>query len=146
MTNPEKIVLITIATMILTQVTKFIIHSLVRKTMDEKILFSTGGMPSSHSAMVSALTMSIFLYDGFGYPFAISLILMLVVAHDSAGVRYEASKHARDINVIKAKLNLIENIETEELKLKESLGHRPREVMIGILLGVLFAILGYNML
>lgn len=146
MSNPEKIIVITITALVLAQLLKFVIHSLVKKTIDEKILFSTGGMPSSHSAIVTALTTSIYLFDGLGYPFVISLILMLIVTHDSSGVRYEASKHARDINIIKAKLNLIENIETEEKKLKESLGHRPREVVVGMIFGAVCAIIGYYIL
>jgi len=142
----EKIIIITISTMLFAQILKFIIHSLIKRTIDEGILVSTGGMPSSHSALVTSLVCSIYIYDGVGYPFVISLILALVVIHDSFGVRYEASKHAKDINIVKAKLNLIDNIETEEKKLKESLGHKPIEVIAGIVLGVIMAIIGNQVL
>ncbi len=141
---PYLIIIITISSLIIAQVTKFFIASIVNKKVDEMVLFSTGGMPSSHSALVTSLTTSIGLFiQPIGVEFTIALVLALVVVHDSFGIRYEASKHARELNQIKLRLNLIENIDVEEKKLKEALGHRPREVAAGIILGALLSFIGY---
>lgn len=141
---PYIIIIITISSLLIAQITKFFITSIVNKKIDEMVLFSTGGMPSSHSALVTSLTTAIGLFiQPIGVEFTIALVLALVVVHDSFGIRYEASKHARELNQIKLRLNLIENIDIEEKKLKEALGHRPREVAAGILLGVLLAFMGY---
>lgn len=141
---PYIIIIITISSLLIAQITKFFITSIVNKKIDEMVLFSTGGMPSSHSALVTSLTTAIGLFiQPIGVEFTIALVLALVVVHDSFGIRYEASKHARELNQIKLRLNLIENIDVEEKKLKEALGHRPREVAAGILLGILLAFMGY---
>ena len=146
--NAEAVIIISLSAMFIAQVAKFVIDALINKRLDESILISTGGMPSSHSALVTALVISIGLFEisqtgSVGYPFAISLVLALVVVHDSMGIRYEASKHARELNLIKLRLNLIENIDVEEKKLKEALGHKPREVLAGVLLGVAVALIGF---
>ncbi len=139
--NTEKIILTTITAMLLAQIIKFIIAAIVNKKTDGKILFSTGGMPSSHSALVTSLLVSIALFEGvYNTTFAVALVLSMVVIHDSIGVRYEASKHARSLNEIKMRLNIIENIEAEERKLKESLGHKPLEALIGSIFGAVIAI------
>lgn len=146
--STNAIIIITIISLLLTQFIKFCIHAYVNKKFDEKIFFSTGGMPSSHSALVTSLVVSIGLFQYhdnnlLDYPFVVSLVLALVVIHDSMGIRYESSKHARELNQIKFRLNLIENIEAEEKKLKEALGHKPVEVLIGVILGAIFGIIGF---
>ena len=148
MSTPDAVIMISIVSLLTAQVMKFIIDAIVNKKLNESILISTGGMPSSHSALVTSLAVSIALFEihEFGQVstiFAIALVLALVVLHDSMGVRYEASKHARELNQIKLRLNLIENIDVEEKKLKEALGHKPREVFAGILLGALIAVIGF---
>ncbi len=146
--STEAIIIITITAMLLTQTIKVVIHFFINKKCDEKVFFSTGGMPSSHSALVTSLATAIGLFQyheagKFSYPFAVSIVLALIVIHDSVGIRYESSKHARELNQIKFRLNLIENIEAEEKKLKEALGHRPIEVLIGVIFGALIAIIGF---
>ncbi|WP_162163873.1 divergent PAP2 family protein [Acholeplasma hippikon] len=142
------VIIITISAMVIAQVLKFFIDFAINKKPNESILISTGGMPSSHSALVTSLVTAIGLFQIYdtgkiGLEFAISFVLALVVVHDSMGIRYEASKHARALNEIKLRLNLIENIDIEEKKFKESLGHKPKEVLAGILLGCLVAVLGF---
>ncbi|WP_162150729.1 divergent PAP2 family protein [Acholeplasma equifetale] len=146
--SAHAVIIITLSAMLIAQVLKFMIHALIYKKFDQSVLISTGGMPSSHSALVTSLVTSIGLFEyhdnqTVGYPFAIALVLALVVLHDSMGIRYEASKHARELNQIKLRLNLIENIDVEEKKLKEALGHKPKEVLAGIILGVVIALIGY---
>lgn len=143
MNDPIKIILISILSMIIAQIIKFFISGKQNKKLDEKVLFSTGGMPSSHSALVTSLATAIFIYEGMGVFFAIALVLAMVVVHDSMGIRYEASKHAQDLNKIKERLNQDDNQGENVEKLKESLGHKPKEVFFGILLGIAVAVIGW---
>lgn len=100
----------------------------------------TGGMPSSHSASVAALSTAVGLQEGFGTAlFAVTLYFSLIVMYDAAGLRRNAGKQASVLN------RLIESHfkdpEHEAQKLMELLGHTPFEVFIGGALGVLSALL-----
>ena len=122
----------------------------IRYFIDRKwtlsIIFSTGGMPSSHSAFVSALALSIALTEGVASPlFAISFVIAGVVLHDSIGIRREAGRHASELNKMKKEFNdFIHELQrgkernqvVVETKLKELLGHKPIKALIGTLLGV----------
>lgn len=142
--HTEKIIFISVISMLLAQFVKFIISAVINKKADGRMLFTTGGMPSSHSALVTALVAAIGFYEGIDTTsFAVALVLAMVIVHDSVGVRYEASKHARSLNEIKKRLNIIENIEAEERKLKESLGHKPLEAVMGVLFGFVIALIVY---
>lgn len=103
-----------------------------------RLLLSSGGMPSSHSATVSALcTASGVEYGVNSFQFAVTCILAVIVMHDAAGVRKEVGEQARIINQMR------ENTCTwsfENIDLKELVGHTPLQVFIGALLGVLFAL------
>lgn len=100
----------------------------------------TGGMPSSHSASVAALSTAVGLQEGFTSAlFGVSLYFSLIVMYDAAGLRRNAGKQATVLN------RLIErhfkDSEHETQKLMELLGHTPFEVFIGAALGVLSALL-----
>lgn len=141
-TNTEKIILIVLVSMLSAQAIKFVIAAIINKKADGKVLFTTGGMPSSHSALVTALLTSVGLFETVrSTSFAVALVLAMVVVHDSIGVRYEASKHARSLNEIKVRLNIIENVEAEEKKLKEALGHKPMEALVGVIYGFSVALI-----
>jgi len=144
---------ISLIAMILAQVLKLPIYYLLYRKWFPSMLFSTGGMPSSHSAFVTALTLSIALTEGITSPyFAISFVLAGVVIHDSIGIRREAGKHATVLNNMKEE---IADIVTElykgkekdeklvETKLKELLGHEPIEAITGTLLGVIVVLVSY---
>jgi len=110
----------------------------------KKALFiSTGGMPSSHSAMTVALMVSVGLYEGFGTPlFAVSTVLAMVVMHDAQGIRRAAGKQAEAINFLFDKLEG-QGIKLDN-KLKELLGHNPIEVIAGGILGFIVALIAHN--
>lgn len=92
-------------------------------------------MPSSHSALVSALATSVGLWEGFSSTaFAISLIFALIVMYDAAGVRRAASMQARILNQILEEL--FQGHPVSEKRLWELLGHTPFEVLVGALIGV----------
>lgn len=143
MNTAEQIINHSIIALLAAQFLKFITFSVKEKSLQPRALISTGGMPSSHSALVTSLTASIYLYEGIGLYFAISLMLALVVIHDSMGIRLEASKHAMMLNNINEKLGLDTDHINKGKALKEPLGHFPIEVFAGFLLGIVVSILGY---
>lgn len=100
-----------------------------------KILFSTGGMPSSHSATVLALTTAAAMQEGLNSPiFAVCAILSMVVMIDASGVRYETGKQAALLNRITKEI-FSGKPELMNSGLKELVGHTPFQVAIGALLG-----------
>ncbi len=105
------------------------------------LLTGTGGMPSSHSACVTALAVSSGLYYGLGSaPFAITTILALVVMRDASGVRREAGKQAKVLNQIIGELFTTGDEKRFHADLKELLGHTPLQVFVGALLGAVTAL------
>ena len=100
----------------------------------------TGGFPSSHSALVTALATGIGIHYGFDTPlFALAVGLAAVVTYDAAGVRREAGQHARAINHIIAEL--LEGDPISEIELDEVLGHSRVEVAGGIIFGIVLMLL-----
>ncbi|MBQ8611946.1 MAG: divergent PAP2 family protein [Oscillospiraceae bacterium] len=126
------------------QVAKTIIHALLNKKLDLTRLFGDGGMPSGHSAtVVSVATLSALVYGTGSFEFALSGILAIIVCHDATGVRRETGKQAIIINeMIQIFEELKAPLETE-IKLKEFVGHSPVQVLAGMLLGALNAVLMY---
>ncbi len=101
-----------------------------------KLLFSTGGMPSSHSASVVALTTAAALTYGLGSPyFAVAGVLSVIVMIDASGVRYETGKQSMFLNKI-AKEIFSGDPDAMNTGFKELVGHTPLQVLMGALLGV----------
>ncbi len=104
------------------------------------LLFSTGGMPSSHSAVVCGLTASSIIEHGIGSPYAaISIVLSIIVMIDASGVRYETGKQAKIINKITREL-FSGNQDEVNTGLKELIGHTPFQVFMGAIFGIVCAI------
>ena len=81
------------------QVLKTIIYALMHHTLDLTRIFGDGGMPSGHSATVCAVATSAGILYGLGsFPFAISVIVAIIVMHDAMGVRLETGKQAKLLN------------------------------------------------
>lgn len=100
----------------------------------------TGGMPSSHSALVSALGTGLGLVYGFDSPyFAITAVLITIVTYDAQGVRRQAGEHARAINEIIAEL--LSGKEISEKEFQEVLGHSRIEVAGGVIFGIAVMVL-----
>ena len=131
---------------LIAQIIKIIINLCVFKKFDIKLMFANGGMPSSHSATVVALATAAAISCGFGSAqFAISAILCVIVINDALGVRQQAGKQAKVINLMVDKVfeNGGEGIDKEKHhgeKLKELVGHTPIQVVLGALLGLAIAI------
>ena len=110
-----------------------------KKTLST-IHFSTGGMPSSHSSSVLALTVASGIKYGLGSPyFAICAVLSIIVMIDASGVRYETGKQAEFLNKV-AKEIFSGKPELMNVGFKELVGHTPLQVFMGALLGVAVAI------
>ena len=102
------------------------------------IMFETGGMPSSHSALITGAASGIGYELGFDSSiFALSVAIALIVLYDASGVRKSAGIQAAEINKLSKKLD-----PKSELFLKETLGHTKIEVMVGSFLGPLITLPG----
>lgn len=128
------------------QLIKTIIHAIVTKKVDFTRLVGDGGMPSGHSATVSSLAVSAAMVYGLGsFEFAIALVFAIVVCKDAMGVRLETGKQAAIINDIVEAFNVLTSEEKlPDAKLKEFVGHTPLQVIAGILLGIVNAVLLYS--
>ncbi|HEO8420944.1 divergent PAP2 family protein [Niallia sp. FSL W8-0635] len=133
------------------QFVKVPITFFVTKKIDWSLLTSTGGMPSSHSAAVTALSTGIALQTGFDSPiFAVAAIFAIITMFDATGVRRQAGEQAIVLNRLVNDFNKFLNEakgwqnkpEQEKRKeLKELLGHKPIEVFFGGLTGILLTLL-----
>ena len=102
------------------------------------IMFETGGMPSSHSALITGAASGIGYELGFESPiFALAVAIALIVMYDASGVRKSAGIQAAEINKLSKKIDL-----KSEVILKETLGHTKIEVFVGSLLGPLITLPG----
>jgi len=102
------------------------------------IIFETGGMPSSHSALITSLTSGLGMDLGFDDPlFALAVGISLIVMYDASGVRRSAGLNAKEINKLSKSID-----EKSTLNLKETLGHSKLEVIVGSILGPLISLPG----
>ena len=131
--NP--VLLAALTAWLIAQVLKVMIEFIKFKKWNWAVVFEAGGMPSSHSAMVSATALSIGLIRGFDTPvFAVAAIFAMIVIYDATGVRRESGKQAVLINSIIQEFSK-GKIPPQE-KLKEVLGHTPGEAILGTFLGL----------
>lgn len=122
------------------QLLKFLIALLKEKQSDIRKLVSTGGMPSSHSAGVSALATSVGILDGFdSITFAVTSVFGLIVMFDAQSVRRAAGEQAEILNRIINDFYNKKNI--GKIPLRELLGHTPVEVIIGGILGIVISLI-----
>jgi acid phosphatase family membrane protein YuiD len=104
----------------------------------ETIFWRTGGMPSSHAALVSSMTTAVAFQEGVGSNlFVMSLWVALIVIRDALGVRRSSGIQARALNLLGR--NVAERLNIEYHPVKEVQGHTPLEVVVGALLGIFIA-------
>jgi hypothetical protein len=124
---------------LLAQVIKIPLDFLYTRRWNWALLLSVGGMPSSHSALVTSATVAIGLYHGFDNPlFALGVAITMVVTYDAGGVRRQAGIHAQRINMLFEEL--LRGHLMDQKELREVLGHTPLEVTGGVLFGIVVAI------
>ena len=122
------------------QIFKVIYDLVTTKKFNFKRILGAGGMPSSHSAIVMAITVLIGKDIGFdSWAFALSLVFSCVVMYDAAGVRRAAGKQASLLNKIIETPGLT-GVQVRE-RLVEALGHTPKQVFIGALIGIVVGLI-----
>ena len=122
------------------QTFKVIWDVVTTKKFDFKRILGAGGMPSSHSATVISLATMVGRTEGTNSPiFAIAIIFAVIVMYDAAGVRRETGKQARVLNDIVNTPGL-SGVEIRE-KLKEAVGHTPKQVFVGAIVGFIVGML-----
>ena len=122
------------------QTFKVIFELITTKKFDFKRIMGAGGMPSSHSAVVTSLATLIGKYEGLDTPiFAMSVVFAMIVMYDAAGVRRAAGKQARLLNKIVETPGL-SGVQVQE-RLVEVLGHTPLQVFVGAIIGIIIGVL-----
>lgn len=136
----NKILIIPLCAWALAQILKTAIASFQGKGLDFRYLFSSGGMPSSHSVIVTSLATTAGMVEGFDSAvFGIAAILASIVLYDAAGVRQAVSKQAIVLNRIVREIRHREPLTKIEADLRELIGHTPFQVIVGASLGIIFA-------
>ena len=135
-----KYIIVPIATWFFIQLFKLIYDLVTTKKFNFKRIMGAGGMPSSHSAVVTSLATLIGKNEGLDSGlFALSVIFAFMVMYDAAGVRRAAGKQAKLLNKIVQTPGL-SKVEVSE-KLVEALGHTPFQVLVGATIGFIVGII-----
>ena len=127
---------------VVAQIIKFLLTLLFyRDELNFKILMSSGGMPSSHTATVCALSTSVALIEGFASPlFAACVVFSFIVMYDAAGVRRSAGEQAQTLNQVI--LHLFDNQQIPiNTSVREIFGHTPVQVFVGAVIGILMPLI-----
>ena len=128
---------------LLAQILKMPLTYLMTRKWDWSLMFGTGGMPSSHSAVVTAAAAGVGHYVGFDTPlFGLAFAVASVVIYDATNIRRQAGFHAQQINriiqeVFQGKTKPVDEFD----ELREVLGHSPGEALGGVILGILVSLL-----
>ncbi|MCS6959096.1 MAG: divergent PAP2 family protein [Pseudanabaenaceae cyanobacterium SKYGB_i_bin29] len=129
----NRVLLIALSASLVAQLIKVIIESIRHRCLKLQVFFETGGMPSSHSALVSALATGIGLTQGWDSGlFAIACVFAVIVMYDATGIRRAAGQQAQLLNQIV--VELYEDSPPDPLK--ELLGHTPVQVVVGAIVGI----------
>ncbi len=139
----NRTVLCCLAAWLSAQLVKFLIDGIRRRGGSlRQLLFGNGGMPSSHTAFVSALTVRAGMTEGFqSISFSICFVLLFIVMTDAIGVRRETGRQGSAINLLMDWFTAEHDPETEGKDMKERMGHSPLEVTVGFFWGVVCALI-----
>lgn len=142
----NEILIVSVVSWALAQILKTLIHATINKGFNAERLVGAGGMPSSHSATVCALsTATALVYSVASFEFAMAAVFAIVTMYDAMGVRRETGRQGEVLNDLLEAFNRIthEKIGPEKA-LKELIGHTPLQVISGAILGVAMAFLLHN--
>ncbi len=132
----NRVLLIALVACLIAQATKLLVELVVNQKVNLKVLVESGGMPSSHAALVAALAAGVGQTSGWASSeFAIATVFAIIVMYDAAGVRRAAGKQAQILNQMIDEFFQGEHEFAEE-RLKELLGHTPVQVIVGSVLGI----------
>jgi uncharacterized protein len=136
----SKILLICICSWAIAQILKVIVIFVQERRIAWHFFFTSGGMPSAHSATVCALATSVAMTEGVGsILFSITAVLAVIVMYDAAGVRQSVGQHSAILNLIVKELSSKVTKLEREKDFREFIGHTPFQVVMGALLGILIA-------
>ncbi len=125
------------------QVIKVILHLVKTRRLEMIKILDTGGMPSSHTALVTTLTVGIGIETGINSSlFSITLIFSMYVVFEAAGLRQEVGNQARVLNELIDDLLVTHHLNTS--RLRELIGHTWVEVVGGFILGLLIALIAFH--
>ena len=131
--NDYKYILVPFLLWLAIQTSKVVVDCIEKKKITLRRLLGSGGMPSSHSAVMVSITVMLGKNIGFKSPiFALACFMSLVVMQDAIGVRRQVGKQAKYLNEIL----MDKNTSTEE-KFQEMVGHTPFQVLIGLIVGLI---------
>ncbi len=143
-----QIIIIPLTALIITQLIKVAIDLERKKFKKFKLQYLNyyGGMPSAHSALFAALaTTSLLVYNWYSFQFAVSLILYLVIVRDAMGIRWHLGNHGFILKQL-----IHEHVKDHDVikhgKIVTRLGHKPIEVFVGTMCGIIFSIIGLTIL
>lgn len=132
----NQVLLVALIACLIAQALKLVIELVKNQKFNVRVLVTTGGMPSAHSALVTALAAGVGQKLGWASPeFALAMVFAIIVMYDAAGVRQAAGKQARILNQMIDEL-FHEHPEMNQDRLKELLGHTPFQVIAGSALGI----------
>ncbi len=135
----NRVLLCALTSWFVAQVLKIPTWYIVEKKWDWRRILGSGGMPSSHTSFVVALTLIVGFTEGFDTPlFAVSFTLAAIVMYDATGVRRETGRQAEIINEILRNV-FISGKPIADDDLKELVGHKPLEVLAGAIIGMMTA-------
>ena len=127
------------------QIAKTIIYYLINHEFNWERITGAGGMPSSHSATVCALCTAAACTYGFNSAvFPVTFILAFIVMYDAMGVRWETGEQAKVINAMVKQFQHFDKVFTDQKELKEFVGHTPLQVLMGLIVGIVVALIVCN--
>lgn len=135
MKNLPFVLITAVAVQVLCQLFKVLYYSIRDGKPSWGYFVSAGGIPSAHSAFVTALSVSIGLRSGFGSDlFAVAFVFSAIVVYDAYRLRGAVEKHAKLLNRLAARFH-----SDERERLSEMIGHTLPEIVSGVLVGGIFA-------
>lgn len=133
-----------IISLLLAQFTKCVLDSVAQKKLTFRMINSSGGMPSSHSSTVSALTTYIGLVEGISSPvFAVALVSAIITMYDAIGVRQETGRQGAVLNEMIDFINELGKEIDIEKRFNTLIGHNKFQVMCGAIFGIVVALIYY---
>lgn len=149
----NEVLFVSVITVVIAQCLKVPIYYIKNKQWKISIAFSTGSMPSSHTAFVVSLATSIGIVEGVDTSiYALSVVFAMIIIHDAIKVRGESGKQAvvlndlnESVSEIRKLINIKNTKEMRENKLKELIGHTLNEVIGGIILGLIIPVISFEL-
>ena len=136
----NEVLVITLCSWALTQIIKVFVVLIREKRFDARYFVRSGGMPSAHSAVVTALSTGIAMTQGLGSAaFSVAAIMALIVMYDAAGVRRSVSRQSVILDRMWKEIRLGHPRDKVERDLRQFIGHTPFQVIIGAAIGILVA-------